>query len=379
MGADDSWMLRFSDWWLADPSLFRLPYHFWTGVFFVLGSFMGSFLNVCIHRLPLGQSVVHPPSHCPKCGYRIPLILNIPLFTWLWLRGRCANCRDTISSRYFFVELLTSVTFGITWLVFGREQPGLAGAFCILLSLFIAATFIDIEHLIIPDEITLGGAGLGLILSTFIPELQRAAGAGMGFLGSLLGLAVGMTVVMAVVQFGKLVFGREKLKFPEAQRLVLHEEGLWLPDKGNLPFEDIFFRATDTLRFHGKKVELADRCYPAADIALSPRELTVGTDTFEPNAEPYLAATAQQLVLPREAMGLGDVKFMATIGAFLGWKATFFSLGMASFLGAMVGVSLIAAGRREWSSRIPFGPYLAVGAILWMFGGHVWWDQLFQP
>ena len=82
-----------------------VPFHFWSVVYFVFGSIVGSFLNVCIHRMPRGESVVSPPSHCPHCGYSIPWFLNIPLVTWCWLRGKCANCRAPISARYFAVEL----------------------------------------------------------------------------------------------------------------------------------------------------------------------------------------------------------------------------------------------------------------------------------
>ena len=86
-----------------------VPFHFWSLAFFVFGSMWGSFLNVCIYRMPIGKSVISPPSHCPHCGYSIPWFLNIPLATWLMLRGKCANCRAPISVRYFLVELLTGV------------------------------------------------------------------------------------------------------------------------------------------------------------------------------------------------------------------------------------------------------------------------------
>ena len=88
-----------------------VPFHFWSVVFFVFGSMVGSFLNVCIHRLPLGLSVVSPPSHCPHCKYAIPWYLNIPLVTWLYLRGKCRNCGAPISPRYFIVELITATAF----------------------------------------------------------------------------------------------------------------------------------------------------------------------------------------------------------------------------------------------------------------------------
>jgi leader peptidase (prepilin peptidase)/N-methyltransferase len=102
---------------------------------------VGSFLNVCIHRLPRGLSVISPPSHCPHCGYSIPWYLNVPLFTWLTLRGRCANCQAPIAARYFLVELLTGLAFLSCWLVAGRTSTTLALAYCLVLAGLIVATF----------------------------------------------------------------------------------------------------------------------------------------------------------------------------------------------------------------------------------------------
>ena len=111
---------------IFDPENWRLPFHFWTVLLFVLGTLVGSFLNVCIHRMPRGLSIVRPPSHCPACGYSIPWYLNVPLVTWLWLRGRCAHCHAAISPRYFFVELLTGLLFAASWVAMGGESPAVA-------------------------------------------------------------------------------------------------------------------------------------------------------------------------------------------------------------------------------------------------------------
>src|SRR5688572_12503747 len=138
-----------------------VPFHFWSAVFFVFGSMVGSFLNVCIYRMPRDESVVSPPSHCPECNYSIPWYLNIPLVAWLYLKGRCAKCGLAISVRYFLVELLTAVVFLSCWLIYGPVSPWLALVLCLFLAGLIAATFIDSEHLIIPDEITIGGMVVG--------------------------------------------------------------------------------------------------------------------------------------------------------------------------------------------------------------------------
>src|SRR5438045_7108616 len=119
-----------------------MPFHFWSIVFFIFGAMVGSFLNVCIYRMPRGMSVVSPPSHCPHCNYSIPWYLNIPLLTWLYLRGKCANCKAPISIRYFLVELLTGLIFLGLWLLYGRESLGLFVAYAILLAGMIVATFI---------------------------------------------------------------------------------------------------------------------------------------------------------------------------------------------------------------------------------------------
>src|SRR5215469_12700398 len=103
-----------------------VPFEFWGAVFFIFGCMVGSFLNVCIHRMPLGLSVVSPPSHCPHCKYAIPFYLNVPLVTWLYLRGKCRNCGAPISIRYFLVELVTAIAFLGSWLAFGRQSVALA-------------------------------------------------------------------------------------------------------------------------------------------------------------------------------------------------------------------------------------------------------------
>ena len=129
----------------------------------------------------------------------------------------------------------------------------------------------------------------------------------------------------------------------------------------------------------GRRIELPDRCYAEAEVRLSPSRLMIGEEAYNPEEVPHLEAECDRLTLPREAMGLGDVKFMACIGAFLGWQATVFSLAISSFLGAFVGLALIAIQRREWSSRLPYGPYIAAAAVIWRLGGYRWWERVFGP
>src|SRR3954471_3412459 len=120
---------------MFDPEIWeRVAFHFWSRVFFSFACIVGSFLNVCIYRMPRSESVVSPPSHCPHCNYSIPWFLNIPLLTWLYLRGRCRNCKAVISSRYFFVELLTGLLFLSLWLTYGRQSPFLVLAYGVLVA-----------------------------------------------------------------------------------------------------------------------------------------------------------------------------------------------------------------------------------------------------
>src|SRR5215471_2250452 len=189
-----------------------VPFHFWSLVFFVFGSMVGSFLNVCIYRMPLGLSVVSPPSHCPHCKYSIPFYLNVPLLTWLWLRGRCRNCGAPISPRYFAVELLTGLAFLACWLAFGHQSPWLAAVYSLFLAGLITATFIDFEHFIIPDEITLGGAVAGFVVSLLLPQLHGVHRWQDGALLGLIGIVVGAGIVYAVLRLGKILFGRQKVK-----------------------------------------------------------------------------------------------------------------------------------------------------------------------
>ena len=125
-----------------------------------------------------------------------------------------------------------------------------------------------------------------------------------------------------------------------------------------------------------KTVEMVDRCYAQTPLRLSPTRLRVGDETFKPEEVQHLEVVTDEIVVPREAMGLGDVKFMAAIGAFLGWQAVIFSLMLSAVMGAMVGITLIALRKSEWSSRVPYGPYIALAATIWIFGGERivrWW------
>jgi leader peptidase (prepilin peptidase)/N-methyltransferase len=352
-----------------DPVVWKaVPFHFWSTVSFLLGCIVGSFLNVCIHRMPLGQSIVSPPSHCPHCHYSIPWYLNIPLVTWVYLRGKCRNCGAPISIRYFLVELLTGVVFLGCWLAYGRYSVALALIYAIFLAGLIAATFIDYEHLIIPDEITMGGIVVGVVCSFLVPGLQWKASLADGLKQSLFGAAVGAGLIYSIVRLGKLAFGRHRVALPADTKIIFTETAVQLPDK-TIPYEELFYRRSDTISLRARTVELVDRCYRDVLVRLSPSVLRIGEEELKPEEVMCLEAVSAEIVLPREAMGLGDVKFMGAIGAFLGWQGVLFSLAVSSLIGSVVGITMVILRKRELSSRLPYGPYIALAAAIWIFAG----------
>src|SRR5438046_3730685 len=169
---------------------------------FVFGACVGSFLNVCIYRLPLNLCVNQPRrSFCPSCKTQIPWHQNLPLVSWLALRGRCANCGARIAFRYFAVELLTALLFLIIWKTFWWQ---IAIAYWVFVALVIAATFIDFEHFIIPDEVTIGGTVAGLIASIAVPQLMNSDRRLMALLISAGSAGLGYALLWLVLEGGHL-------------------------------------------------------------------------------------------------------------------------------------------------------------------------------
>ena len=226
------------------------------------GAVIGSFLNVCIYRIPKGRSIVWPGSACGACGHMLAWFENIPILSYLVLRGRCRACRAAISLRYPFVELLTAVMFAGAWWFYGPSVLLISRLLfgCALIVLFA----IDLEYHLLPNVITIPGIVAGFAFSFLTPP---------GWLDSAIGIVVGGGVLWAVA---------------EGYYLVRREEGL----------------------------------------------------------------------------GMGDVKMLAMIGAFVGWKLTLMALMMASFAGSLVGVIFIISRRGGLKYALPFGTFLALGAAL---------------
>jgi len=242
------------------------------GIFiFILGSLIGSFLNVCIVRMPKEESVVVPRSHCVYCKKTIPWYDNIPLISFFLLKGKCRFCNTKISVRYVLVELLTAFSFLGFYRYFGLQA--VLWPYLVMLCGFIVATFVDIEHRIIPDEITVGGAVAGLLFSLLIPQLHQTDQHLIGGLRSLIGILVGGGAIYGMGLIGDFIF-------------------------------------------------------------------------------------------KKESMGGGDVKFMAMVGAFLGWKLALLAFFIAPFFGAIVGIVIKI---RTKESLIPYGPFLVMGSLIALF------------
>ena len=357
---------------MFDPAVWAaVPFHFWSVVLFVFGTMVGSFLNVVIHRLPRNESIVSPPSHCPHCQYSIPWYLNVPLFTWLFLRGKCRNCQAPISVRYFLVELLTGGLFLAAWLKYGGVSPLLALSVCLFLAILLASSFIDIEHFIIPDELTIGGIVVGLLTSLAVPQLQHTYDRAAAMRTSFFGMLIGAGVIYLILRIGKLAFGRQNFQIPEGGLVHFNETSLSLPDQ-EIPYEDIFYRDGDVIRFHAKTLELPEMCHWNVDVEMSAKELKVGETTYDPATVGMMVVNTESIAVPREAMGFGDVKFMAAIGAFVGGPASVICLMLGSVVGAIISVGALMLRSKEVQGKVPFGPYLALGAVVWMFLPFEW-------
>ena len=245
-------------------------------VVFVFGSIVGSFLNVCIYRIPRNISIIIPSSRCPSCNTPIRPWENIPILSYIFLGGRCRACKATISFRYPLVEFLNAALYVLVVWRFGFEWHALV--YFIFCSALIVVTFIDLDFQIIPDRITLPGIPLGIIFGSFLlldPFMRHLS---LGIKSSFIGAFIG--------------FG--------------------------------FY---------------------------------------------YLVAEAGYRILKKEAMGGGDIKLMTMIGGFLGWKGVILTTFLGSLSGAIIGVLLMLIKGREWGSKIPFGPYLALGAFMTLFFG----------
>ena len=339
---------------------------------FVLGATIGSFLNVCIYRWPVDLSINRPRrSFCPNCKQPIRWFHNLPLISWLVLGGRCANCGAKISFRYFAVELVTAILFFAVWQRFPWQ---IAIIYWIFVSLLIIGTFIDFEHFIIPDRVTIGGVMAGVVCSLAVPALMRTDSRLAAGLRAVLAAALGYVILLIVLEAGKIAFGRKRIQFDaptpftwtkrgeDADFIVGSEESLW---------SDYFAREKDRLVLRCDEVTIDQQSHREVTLDFRYDRVTVEGQLFMLDDVTRISGAARELVIPREAMGRGDLKFLAAIGAFLGWRGVLFSLFAGSLLGSVVGLVTLVVGKPVWSAKLPFGPYLAFGAVSWMFFGEI--------
>ncbi|HBY57790.1 MAG TPA: prepilin peptidase [Candidatus Atribacteria bacterium] len=234
----------------------------------LLGLIIGSFSNVCIYRIPRNESLIRPGSHCPKCNQPIKFYDNIPLVSFIILKGKCRYCKEKISWQYPLVEFLTAVLYLLLFLRYGLQLVTFVYMF--FCSALIIITFIDLKENIIPDVLSLPFLLLGFLMSFFLKNLSP--------INSLLGILAGGGVLLLVAILGSFLF-------------------------------------------------------------------------------------------KKEAMGGGDIKLAAMVGAFLGWQLTLLSLFLSFFTGAIIGIVILIKNKGE-SDPIPFGPFIALGTIIALFFGN---------
>src|SRR2546423_3108607 len=354
---------------MIEESAYRILFDFFA---FVLGAAVGSFLNVCIYRLPLDLSINRPRrSFCPQCKQSILWQHNLPLISWILLRGRCANCGAKISFRYFAVELLTALLFLAIWQTFPWPM---AIAYWVFVSLVIVGTFVDLEHFIIPDQITIGGTIAGIFASLAVPSLMNTDSRIAAVIRSSLAAALGYVILLLVLEAGKLAFGKKRIRLDaptpftwkrqgeDAEFVVGPEQSLW---------SEYFARETDRLLLECDEARIDNHTVGSTILDFHYNRVAVEGQQFELDHVNEIAGVVRELQIPREAMGRGDLKFLAAIGAFLGWRAVLFSIFAGSLLGSVIGLLTLILGKRVWSAKLPFGPYLAFGALTWIFFGEI--------
>jgi leader peptidase (prepilin peptidase) / N-methyltransferase len=354
----------------------------------IIGALIGSFANVVIYRVPAKKSIVWPGSSCPKCGHKIKPWENIPILSWLFLRGKCSSCKNPISIRYPLIEALTAAGFVALALRFPIETYGLTVfPLLALFAMFVMMSMIDYDHYLLPDSLTLPAvavAVLGTLLYTpesGLPTLNQA----------IMGGAIGAGIIAMINRVGSLVLRRfddtrERLWPLGMDQVNLAAlggalGGLWL----GLGLAGLSFVINLVTK---KIIRLPEAMLYALwviALVLSTTNLWIGPVQ---SISGSLAAAGIISVLgsvfwwikdmlypettPPEdddepvAMGFGDVKLAAVLGAMLGWKVVLVAIMLAFIIGAVAGV----IGRLLGGSRmVPFGPSLAIGGILALFVG----------
>lgn len=237
---------------------------------FIFGAAIGSFLNVCIFRIPAKVSIVKPSSQCPSCHQPIRFYDNIPIISFILLKARCRNCGEKISWRYPLVELITAIFALLLFMKFGLSLNFIV--FFVFTAVLIVITFIDLDHQIIPDILSLPGIPIFFLAAVFIVKVP--------WYEALIGLLIGGGVLFAI-------------------------------------------------------------------------------------------AFVYEFITKREGMGGGDMKLLAMIGGFFGWKSLIFILLFSSFTGALVGIAAMIIKKKDMKYAVPFGPFLSAAAVAYIFVGEI--------
>ena len=344
----------------------------------LIGASIGSFLNVAIYRLPRGMSVNTPKrSFCPICKEPIPACRNIPLVTWLLQRGKCAECSAPIPVRYFLVELLTMLLWLGCWYVF--PNPAKAVFFMLFSSVCVVICAVDIELMVIPRPLTIFGSILGFAMAGFFPEFIGEATWSAGLLKAAYGFAIGWIGLWLVVLLGKLAFGKFALKFEDETVWELKEP---TTDEEQLSFVfgeevigwgDIFFRKSDKLYIKQLSSVVVDGVERAAEsVEIQDDMVLIDGEEFPIEGLTSLSGKAKEAVVPREAMGMGDVDLLAMLGACFGPV----SLILTIFAACVFSIVWALFNRMGFGKIMPFGPSIIAGAVFWVFWGEGLWNGI---
>ncbi len=343
--------------------------------FALLGACIGSFLNVVIYRMPLGLSVREPRrSFCPHCKNAIPWYLNLPVLSWLLLRGKSACCGKPIALRYVLVELAGAVLFGgISW-AFSAEDVLTQALICTWAATLLATFCIDWEHMLVLPSLTLIAAGAGLAVGGLAPWLITGGLllAVDGLLWSAAGALGGFLLFRLVALLGRLLFGRRRASFgmnlPWRLKQVGDDLELRFGEDKVLLWSELFMEERNRLTLHGAVVD--GQGSGEGDISFSVDALELpGGRRLELEHCDSLCGTCSGYTARREAMGSGDAWIALAIGALCGWQGVIFAL----VVGSVLGILWALVARIGRGQPMPFGPTLILGAALWLFNGHAFW------
>lgn len=354
----------------------------WLPLYFaVVGACVGSFLNVAIYRIPLGLSVNNPPrSFCPHCRYLIPFYQNIPILSWLILKGECASCKQPISIRYWLVELLTAILFGLVPFLSDEIDLTTQILACAWLSTGILIAFIDAETMKVYVKPCILFALLGMAMHASLIrfnywsifnetdiDIRNDLILEEAILPSLIGAAVSYLTILAVVLLGRLLFGRWKKHYDQPVAWHLEEDPeellLSLPDQMR-GWSDLFSRKNSKVILKNASLKINGEPIAGSEVYITQDSISTNNgESFNLESLNSVDGTACSFSGKREAMGTGDAWILMGIGALFGWAGAIAVLVLSSFLGIII--ALLA--RFKWGKQIPFGPALIAVSFFLFF------------